>query len=115
MSSLPIAANLPSAMFTPLVILIVVYAALAILAGRARGKEDHAKADRLATSAFGVVLLSAVYVVVLLIAAAVGYPSRVYDMLIILAVIGVFFALLLFVFFLLGELIPNSLRRGEDR
>jgi hypothetical protein len=115
MSSLPIAANLPSAMFTPLVILIVVYAALAILAGRARGKEDNAGADRFATWGFGVVLLSAVYVVVLLVSAAVGYPSRVYDMLIILFVIGVFFALLLFVFFLLAELIPSALRRGDDR
>jgi fatty acid desaturase len=115
MTFLPIAANMPSAAYTPLVVLIVAYALLSILAGRSRGKDDRANADRFATWAFALVLVSAVYVVVLLIATLIGYPSRVYDMLIILLVVGVFFALLLFVFFLLAELLPRSLRRGGDR
>jgi hypothetical protein len=115
MSALPIAANMPSAAYTPLLVIAVVYAVLSILAGRARGNDDRAQADRFANWAFAVVLLSAAYVVVLLIATVIGYPSRVYDMVIILVVIGVFFALLLFVFFLLAELLPRSLRRGGDR
>jgi hypothetical protein len=115
MSSLPIAANLPSAMFTPLVVLLAVYGLLSILAGRARAAEDQAQADRFATWAFGIVLVSAAYVVVLLIASIFSYPSRFYDMVVILVVIGVFFALLLFAFFAIAELIPRTLRRGGDR
>ena len=115
MSALPIAANMPSAAFTPLVVLVVAYVALSILAGWARGKDDSARADRFATWAFAVVLVSAAYVAVLLIATIFSYPSRVWDMVIILVVIGVFFVLLLFVFFLLAELLPRSVRRSRDR
>jgi uncharacterized membrane protein YkvI len=112
--SLPIA-QLPSAMFTPLVLLIVAFAVLSILAGRARSNEDHPRADRFSTLAFGVVLVAAAYALVLLIAAVVQYPSRFYDMIIIIVVICAFFALLMFVFFLLAEVIPGALRRGRDR
>ena len=115
MTMLPIAANLPSAMFTPFVLLIVAYTLLTIMASRARGKDDRAAADRWANIAFAVVLIMAVYAVVMLVSAAVGYPARVYDMLIILVVIGVFYALLLFVFFVLAEVIPGALRRGRNR
>jgi hypothetical protein len=113
MSSLPIAANMPSAAFTPLVVIVVVYALLSILAGRARGHDDSAQADRFSTWAFALVLLSAVYVAVLLIATIFSYPSRVWDMVIILVVIGVFFALLLYVLLVLAELLPRALRRGR--
>ena len=80
MSALPIAANLNSAMYAPLVILLVGYVVLAILANRARGHEDRASADRFAGYGFGLVLLSAVWTVVLLLSAVVSYPSRFYDM-----------------------------------
>jgi hypothetical protein len=114
--TLPIAAeNMPSAMYTPLVVLIVIYVLLSIMANRARGHDDRAQAERYANFAFGVVLVSAVYVVVLLIATVFSYPSRFYDMLVILFDIIVFFGLLLFVFFLLAELLPRTLRRGRDR
>jgi Na+-driven multidrug efflux pump len=107
------AENLPSAMYTPLVILLAVYAALSIMAGRARSREDRERADRWANIAFGVVLVSALYALVLLISALVGYPSRSSDMLIIIVEIVIFFALLLFVFFVIAELIPQALRRGR--
>jgi hypothetical protein len=55
-----------------------------------------------------------VYVAVLLIATIFSYPSRVWDMVIILVVIGVFFALLLYVLLVLTELLPRALRRGRD-
>ena len=113
---LPIAAeNMPSAMYTPLVVLLVAYALLSILANRARGHEDRAQAERYTNIAFAVVLVSAAYVVVLLIATVFSYPSRVYDMLIILFDIVAFFLLLLFIFFLLAELIPGALRRSRGR
>jgi hypothetical protein len=114
--TLPIAAeNMPSAMYTPLVVLLVAYVLLSILANRARGHEDRAQAERYATIAFGVVLVSAAYVVILLIATVFSYPTRTYDMLIILFDIVAFFAILLFIFFLIAELIPTTLRRGRGR
>jgi hypothetical protein len=115
MTMLPIAANLPSAMFTPFVLLIVAYALLTIMASRARGKDDRAATDRWANIAFAVVLIAAAYALVMLLSAIFSYPSRFYDMVIILVVIGVFFGLLLFVFFLLAEVVPGALRRGRDR
>jgi fatty acid desaturase len=102
-------------MFTPLVLVLVGYAVLNILAGRASANEDRATADRYSTIAFALVLVSAAYTVVLLLAAVFSYPSRIYDMLIILVVVGLFFALLLFVFFLLAEIVPSALRRGRER
>jgi hypothetical protein len=105
--------SLPSAMYTPLVVLVVAYAVLSILAGRARSHDDRARADRWANIAFAVVLLAAAYALVLLITALVSYPSRSSDMVTIIIVIAVFFALLLFAFFLIAELIPHALRRGR--
>jgi hypothetical protein len=115
MSMLPIADNLPSTMFTPLVVVLVGSAVLSILAGRARANEDRAGAERFSTIAFALVLLSAAYVLVLLIAAVVSYPNRVSDMLIILVVVGIFFALLLFIFFVIAEILPGARRRGRER
>jgi threonine/homoserine/homoserine lactone efflux protein len=110
----PIAAeNLPSSMYTPLVVLLALYAVLNILAGRARSHDDRARAERWANIAFAVVLVTAVYAVVLLITGIFSYPSRSSDMVTIILVMGVFFALLLFVFFLLAEVIPHALRRGR--
>jgi len=111
---LPIAAeNLPSSMYTPIAVLVAVYAVLSILANRARSHDDRAQADRWANIAFAVVLVAAVYAVVLLITAIFSYPSRSSDMVTIILVMGAFFALLLFVFFVIAELIPHALRRGR--
>lgn len=107
------AENLPSGMYTPLVVLLAVYTVLTILANRARSHDDRAQADRWANIAFAIVLLSAVYAVILLITGIFSYPSRSSDMVIIIIVIGVFFAALLFAFFLIAEVIPHALRRGR--
>jgi hypothetical protein len=113
--SRPIAAtNLPSSMFTPIVVLLAAYVVVTLLAGRARSHEDRPRAERFSTIAFGIVLVSAAYAVVLLISAVFSYPSRFSDMLIIIVVICVFFALLLFALFAVVEVIPRRLRRGRD-
>jgi cytochrome bd-type quinol oxidase subunit 2 len=114
MTVLPIA-QLPSAMYTPVVLLLIAYVLLSILANRARSNDDRAATERFGNWAFLVVLVFAAYAVVILIAAVVGYPSRFYDMVLIILVIAVFFALLLFAFFLIAEVIPRALRRGGDR
>jgi cell division protein FtsW (lipid II flippase) len=113
-SVLPIA-QLPSAMYTPVVILIVAYAVLSILSNRARSHDDRSQAERFSNWAFLVVLVFAAYAVVILIAAVFSYPSRFWDMVLIIFVIAAFFTLLLFAFFLLTEVIPRALRRGGDR
>jgi threonine/homoserine/homoserine lactone efflux protein len=115
MSTLPIAANLPSGMFTPLVVLLAGYAVASVMAGMARTRENRPRAEKLSTIAFGLVLVAAAYVAVLLIASVVSYPNRIYDMLVILLVVGAFFALLLFLFFGISELLPRVFRRGRDR
>ena len=106
MSALPIAANLSSTLYAPLVLLLVGCVVASILATRARAADDRAGAEHLAGIGFGLVLASAVYVVVLLLSAVIQYWARVYDMLIIVFVILVFFALLLLIFFLLAEFDP---------
>jgi cell division protein FtsW (lipid II flippase) len=110
-----IADQLPSAMYSPVVLLVIVYAVLSILATRARAHENRAGAERFTDWAFLVLLVFAAYAVVLLLAAVFSYPSRFYDMLLIIFVIAVFFALLLFVFFVIAEIIPSALRRGRER
>jgi uncharacterized membrane protein len=108
------AENLPSSMYTPLVVLLVVYVVLGLLAARARSHEDTDRSERFDTFAFAVLLLAALYTIVLVISAVFAYPSRSTDMVTIVLVIGVFFALLLFAFFFIAEWLPGKLsRRGE--
>ena len=114
MSVLPIA-QLPSATYTPVVLLMIAYAVLSVLANRARSNENRPRADRFSNWAFLVVLVFAAYAVVLLIVSLFSYPSRFSDMVLIIAVIAAFFALLLFAFFVIAEVIPQALRRGRDR
>jgi hypothetical protein len=111
----PIAAqNLPSAMYTPLVLLLVAYVVLRLLAAREHGRGETAKGEQYETFGFGVVLISALYVVVLLISSLVAYPNRIYDMVITFLVVGIFFGILLFVFFFLAEVLPGRFRRSGD-
>ena len=107
------ASNLPSGLYTPLVVLLAAYAVLSLLAGRARGREDRGGTERFETYAFVVLLVAALYTVVLVISAIFAYPSRTTDMVTIILVICGFFALLLFLFFLLAELLPRALGRGR--
>jgi cytochrome bd-type quinol oxidase subunit 2 len=110
---LPIASSMPFPMYMVLVLLLVGHAVLSLLATRARANDDRARADRFAGIAFALVLASAVYLVVLLVATAISYSNRISDMLIIIVMIVVFFAILLFVFFLLAEVLPRAVGRGR--
>ena len=95
----------------PIVVVLVGFAVVSVFGNAARGRGDRARAEKLADIAFLLVLLGAVYAVVLLIASAVSYPQRFWDMLLIIFVILAFFAVLLFVFFFLGEVLPRLGRR----
>jgi O-antigen/teichoic acid export membrane protein len=112
---LPIAAeNLPSSLYTPLVVLLAAYVVTVLLANRSRGHDDTGGTDRWETIGFGIVVVSALYTIVLVIATIFNYPSRSTDMVTILIVICGFFALLLFVFFVLAEWLPQRLRGSRS-
>lgn len=113
MSFLPIAANPPFGIYMPIVVMLVGFATLSVLGNAARGREDRARAEKFADFAFLLALLGAVYAVVLVIVSAVSYPLRFWDMLLIIFVMLAFFALLLFVFFFIGEVLPRVFRRGS--
>jgi hypothetical protein len=115
MTALPIASNLPFGMYVPLVVLLAAFALVSVLGNVARGREDRTRAERMADIAFLVVLLGAVYAAVLLVASAVSYPQRFWDMLLITFVILAFFAVLLFVFFFFGEVLPRRFGRRGSR
>ena len=107
------ASNLPMAMYTPLVVVLAAYAVLSLLAGRARSKEDTGGTERFETYAFVVLLVAALYTIVLVISAVFAYPSRSTDLVTILLVVCGFFAVLLFVFFVLAEVLPGAIGRGR--
>jgi hypothetical protein len=113
MSSLPIASNVPFGLYMPLVVVLAGFAVVSVVGNAARGRGDTARAEKLADIAFLLVLLGAVYAVVLLITSAVSYPQRFWDMILITFVMLAFFAVLLFVFFFIGEVLPRLLRRGS--
>lgn len=115
MTALPIASNLPFGMYMPLVVVLVGFALLSGLSGVARNREDNARAERTGDFAFLLVLVGAAYALVLLIAAAVSYPQRFWDMLLITFVVVAFFAILLGAFFLVGESLPRRLGRRGPR
>ncbi|HMJ96068.1 MAG TPA: hypothetical protein VK486_09455 [Thermoleophilaceae bacterium] len=115
MTALPIASNLPFGMYMPLVVVLAAFALVSVLGNVARNREDTARAERMVDIAFLLVLLGAVYAVVLLVASAVSYPQRFWDMLLITVVVVGFFAVLLFVFFFLGEVLPRRLGRRGSR
>jgi cytochrome bd-type quinol oxidase subunit 2 len=109
------AENLPSSMYTPLVVLLAVYVVLGLIAARARSHEDTERAERFATFQFAVLLVAALYTIVLVISAVFAYPSRSTDMVTIVLVICAFFAALLLVFFVIAEWLPQRLSRREER
>lgn len=111
MTAFPIASNLPFGMYMPLVILLAGFALVSVLGNVARNRENRPRAEQLADIAFLLVLLGAVYAAVLLVASAVSYPQRFWDMLLITFVVVAFFGALLFVFFFLGESLPRRLSR----
>jgi cytochrome bd-type quinol oxidase subunit 2 len=112
MTSLPIA-QVAFGLYVPILVLLAGYALVSVVAGIARNREENERAERLADISFLLVVLGAAYAVVLLIVSAVSYPSRVYDMILIIFVVVLFFGLLLFLFFVISELVPRTLRRRQ--
>ena len=101
-------------LFVPLIVLGVAFALVYIASGvtRSRGEEDSA--EGLLDIGFALALAAVAWVAILLVISLVSVPDVIYDMVVILLVIGVFFALLLGILFALFELIASRGRRGSS-
>ncbi len=92
-----------SSLYTPLLVVLAVYAGLNVTSGVMAGRGNHERADRYADLAFGAALAAAAYTVVLLILAAFDAPSRFTDAIEIMFVTLAFFVLLLSLLFLIAQ------------
>lgn len=99
--------ELSFSLYMPLIVLGVVYGVLFVIAQVQSGRGNRARSERLLDFGFALALLAAAYVVVLLLISLVSMPDLIYDMIVIVVVVGVFFAVLLFVLFGLFELLVS--------
>jgi hypothetical protein len=102
-------------LYWPLLLVALFYMGASIAAGMMDRREEHERADRVRDVAFGVGLAAAAYTVVLTIMVAIDTPDRFTDMVTITFVIGVFFAALVFILFLIGQLVSLVGRRRTAR
>lgn len=85
-------------------LLALVWAGFSVVGNVVEGRGNEAGADTMRDLGFGAMLLAGLWVVVLVVLAAVQYPVRASDGLIIIAVIFVFFGLLAGVLLVLSEI-----------
>jgi hypothetical protein len=102
-------------LFSPLLLAVAVYVALFIAASIMRTRGNDQGAERMFDVGFLVALVAGVWTVVLLIFAIMDEPDDIWDMVIIMVIVGVFFAVLLSLFFGLFEFLftRGSRRRRE--
>ena len=102
-------------LYSPLLLALLVYGVLFIAASimRSRGNDD--RAERILDIGFLVALIAGAWTIVLLVFAILDEPDDIWDMVIIVVIIGVFFAVLLSLLFGLFEWIftRGSRRRRE--
>lgn len=92
------------ALYLPVMLLALAWAGLSVAGNVVEGRGNEAGADTMRDLGFGAMLLAGLWVVVLVVLAAVQYPVRASDGLIIIAVIFVFFGLLAGVLLVLSEI-----------
>lgn len=106
-------------LFVPLIVAAVVFATLSVVAAVASGRGNEAGAERLRNVGFLVILLGGAWIVVLLVMSLVSEFAEIWDMITIVLVIVVFFALLLLALFglslLFGRVGGGSRRRRVTR
>jgi cytochrome bd-type quinol oxidase subunit 2 len=105
--------ELSFSLYLPLIFLGLAYLVVLIAAQPVRARGNKELAERMLDISFGLALLAGVYVVVLLLISLVSEPDLIYDMLSIMLVVAVFFAVLLLVLFGLFELVFS--RGGRKR
>jgi hypothetical protein len=99
-------------LYSPLLLALLIYVVLFIAASITRARGNDNGAERILDIGFVVALIAGAWTLVLLIFAILDEPDDIWDMVIIVVIIGVFFAVLLALLFGLFELI---LTRGSRR
>lgn len=107
--------QLSYSLFSPLIVAAIVYALLYVASGVVRARGSAQTADRMLDLGFGIALLAAAWVAVLLVISVVSESDQVYDMVVVLLVVGGFFALLLALLFGVFEVIFSRGSRGPRR
>ena len=102
-------------LYSPLLLALLVYVVLFIAASIARARGNDNGAERILDIGFLVAVIAGAWTLVLLIFAILDEPDDIWDMVIIVVIIGVFFAVLLSLLFGLFEWIftRGSRRRRE--
>jgi hypothetical protein len=103
--------GLDTVLWQPVVFAALIYAVLYVIGNVLEGRGDP-RAETVRDLGFGLILLSGAYTVVLLLMALIQKPNLVGDMLLIIAIIVAFFALLVLLLYAVFELLPR-LRGGE--
>ncbi len=104
--------GLASGYFTPLILAAMAYAVLFVAARVYDGRGDS-RAEQAEDLSFALILLSGGYVAILAVVAVVSEIDLIWDMLRILAIITVFFAVLLVLLLAVFELGVGRMRRRE--
>ena len=106
-------------LLVPLIVVAVAFATLSVAAAVVSGRGNEAGAERLRNVGFLVLLLAGAWIVVLLVMSLVSEFEEIWDMITIVLVIVVFFALLLLALFglslLFGWVGAGSRRRRVTR
>ena len=104
-----------SAIYQPLIFLAVIAAILYVAGQVVRARGNEAGGERVLDIAFGVSLLAGVYVVITLLLAIFDEPDVLYDAVVTILVVGVFFLVLLLVLFALFEAFFSRAKRPRAR
>jgi hypothetical protein len=101
-------------LFMPLLLAAAIYAVLAIVSGVMRSRSNPEGAEKMLDIGFVVAIAAGAWTLVLLVLAIFDQPDDIWDMVLIVLVVGVFFAVLLSLLFGIFELIfsRGSGRRG---
>jgi hypothetical protein len=101
------------ALYAPLIVLALVYGALFVAAAAAGTRRGPEARERMQDIAFGVGLLAAAYTLVLFVLSLVTLPDLVVDLIRIVLVVGVFFAVLMSALFAIIELVLGRTRSTQ--
>ena len=97
--------ELSFALYLPLLVLALIALILFIAAQVMGSRDGGALSSRLLDLTFGLALLGGAYVIVLLLISLISEPDVIYDIVVIMLIVGIFFAVVLFVLFGVFELI----------
>lgn len=95
--------SLDFGLYYPLIALALIYTVLTVAGRIIEGRGNRSTGETVQALGFGAMLLAAPYTLLLLVISLINYPVRLSDMAIVFAIVFVFFALVLGLLLVLGE------------